>query len=820
MLNPDIKEITKLGRDDYFGSVLKKLVTEKELDYEEKSYILACAILLTRHFQVDRKYITFADLAYYIILKYSLSYGDYRPLYDYSLNFGFYPISKFILDKKLLNIDIIYSCFTDFELEKFKNYNNIVETLEQNVKRKSFIEDNSNEKGYLAPTSFGKSSLITQYIKELQGDLKIGVVVPTKSLLMQTYQSIRESNLGKKIIIHDEMYNGETSFVAVFTQERSLRLLSKEDFYFDVLIIDEAHNIFKSPKDGRSVLLSRLIAKNRLKNNNQKVIYLSPLIDNIENLKIYSDQKISSHVINFNVKEPEIFEYRLNNEVYKYNRFLNEFYKCNDALDQIDYLKKNSGNKNFIYNYRPVKIEQLAEELHKYLPKIEITDAITEIEKILVKEVHKDFYGIEYLRSGLIYLHGKLPDLLKEYLEFKFKTLNELKFVIANSVILEGMNLPIDTLFIFNTRGLKGKEMVNLIGRVNRLNTIFNDKESNLNKLLPRVHFVNNEKHNALGSNMKNKIELLRTRVFDDVVENPTLDSFDINKIKTDDENYAEKIKKIQDNEKFLYSENSSEIDTIKKYIIESGMNTFYSNIDEFAEKFIFNLKDISNSKGVTWGEEGVMEKIKHLFIDNVSSISDFEIKRLGEDSARNYYDNYILIGRKKSLNERINSQFDYFKDMIKAGNTKFYIGRTYGEDSYVSEAYPRSSGKVYVDLTRKSDKDLINLAIVKLKIEDDFISFKLNKFIVMMNDYKLITEEEYNKYIYGTTQRDKISLSKYGLSLSLIQRLEKDDQLKNISFDSFNNLKGNYEFKKFIDSVDDFYRFEIRRYIDDSLEI
>ena len=121
---------------------------------------------------------------------------------------------------------------------------------------------------------------------------------------------------------------------------------------------------------------------------------------------------------------------------------------------------------------------------------------------------------------------------------------------------------------------------------------------------------------------------------------------------------------------------------------------------------------------------------------------------------------------------------------------------------------------KVYVDLSTKSDAELINLAIVKLKMEDDFISFKLNKFIVMMFDYKIITNDEYNLYIYGTTDKKKISLTKYGLSISLISRLERDGQLENISFDQFNNLKGNTNFEIFINSIDDFYKFEISRYL------
>jgi len=83
-----------------------------------------------------------------------------------------------------------------------------------------------------------------------------------------------------------------------------------------------------------------------------------------------------------------------------------------------------------------------------------------------------------------------------------------------------------------------------------------------------------------------------------------------------------------------------------------------------------------------------------------------------------------------------------------------------------------------------------------------------------MLFDYGLITVDEYNKYIYGTTDKEKIKLTKYGLSVSLISRLESEGQLKNLKFDMYNNLEGNEEFNMFLNSVSDFFRFEISRYI------
>lgn len=98
--------------------------------------------------------------------------------------------------------------------------------------------------------------------------------------------------------------------------------------------------------------------------------------------------------------------------------------------------------------------------------------------------------------------------------------------------------------------------------------------------------------------------------------------------------------------------------------------------------------------------------------------------------------------------------------------------------------------------------------------MENDFVSFIINKFILMMHDHDLISDDEYNLYIYGTLDKEKIRLTKFGLSGNLISRLESDGQMDNITFDEFGNLQTNDKFEKFKKSIDDFYRFQINRFL------
>jgi hypothetical protein len=223
-----------------------------------------------------------------------------------------------------------------------------------------------------------------------------------------------------------------------------------------------------------------------------------------------------------------------------------------------------------------------------------------------------------------------------------------------------------------------------------------------------------------------------------------------------------------------------------------------------------------------SWHDIKLLDKIFKIFIEDFQNedkfIIDFEFFRLKQEVARNFYEVYIE-NRKFSLKQNVNKLYKYLKNRKESEDKKhhiYYIGETYGELPYKSETYFKDihNKNVAIDLTKKDDKELINYAIVKLKIEDDFISFKLNKFIVFLYDYDLISDDVYNKYIYGTTDKKVISFSKFGLNISLITKLEKDNQIINLSFDSSNNLRANQLFRLYLQKLSDFKRFEIERFI------
>lgn len=808
------RKLTSLGNDELFNSCIKKLTVHEELSYDEKKYILECAIFLIREYEKNKEHESYLEFAYFIILNYSLQYNDYEALYDFSINFGYYPIAKKIVEHGLIQINTIEDMLLEKRMDQFER-KDIIETYEQYNSENDILKDENNYISYSAPTSYGKSSIINELIVN-ENYNKIGIIVPTRSLINQTYRKVKKEIQGYKIIVHDEMYEGEEKFIGILTQERALRLLENDNFYFEKLYIDEAHNILDD--DNRSVLLTRLIRKNKIRYNNQKIVYFSPVINNSKNLEIKNDVvDIKQYRVKFNVKEPEFFELTLNQQERKYNRFINEFYLTDNGKPMYEYITDNSKEKNFIFINRPIKIENFSKEFSTNcnIPNTDNTE-IKEIIEMFKKHVHEDFYMTDLLKKGIVYIHGKMPDQIKDYIEHKFRKCKELKYIIANHVILEGMNLPIDRLFILSVRGLSNDQLVNLIGRVNRLNEIFTKDKNNLEKLIPKIFFINSEKYNMSNSNMANKIVGLRSFSFEDCIKNPLMENYDIKKLKYNKDNLVKKQiknKEIIEGEEKILLEPNSDHEKIEKILIENGISNYYKDLSRVCNKVLEHIETNKTNKQLLEGD--TIDKIYEVFIkEQEENFKDFEIKRLKNEEAINYYKKYMEYNR-KILKERIKQQYDYFKS-IKDDPEKrvFYIGESYGEFAKQTDDYEDRNKQVYIDLDTKDDKTLLNLAIAKLKIEDDFISYKLSSFVTVLLKIGLIDEDEYNEFIYGTKDASKLNLIKKGLSISLVNRLSEDNQLDNLSMDEYNNLLVNDNLIKYISKLDDYERFEIEKYI------
>lgn len=853
------KEIKSIKKEKEFKVLYERLIcNDKQLIDFEIQYLLSCAILFYKYYQRDRRNTAFLNLSYNIILNYSVLYNDFKPLYDFSLNFGFYPISNEIQKYKNWKSNSIIEAIGDSFIKlKYKSNEGYIQSLEQANQSSKLLNSQENINSYIAPTSFGKSSLIVDYIKKELGansNVRIGVIVPTKSLLQQTYYLIKDANLNKRILIHDEMYHEkDSSFIAVFTQERALRLINRNKVFFDILIIDEAHKMFdsggfftKEQSDIRPVLLARLVRKSKVNKRDLKLLYLSPLISDSDNLKFLEDEKISSHKLKFNIKAPVIFEYwKKESSLRLYDRFMDQFIIKERSLDYRNFLNQSFGSKNFFFSNTPIKVEGLALELMNSLPDLNDPELV-KIQKVLIDNVHTEFYAVSLIKKGIIYLHGRMPDFIKEYLEDKFKNLSVFKYLVANSVVLEGINMPIDTMFIYDTHSIRVNDLINLIGRVNRLNTIFDDSsELKLNKLLPSIYFVDHNKNNKSNSKHYRAIKSLRSFQENSSVKNPLLKNFDESSLTNAEkvvfkDSYPNLIKYEE-----LLSKPEMELsdrDKVLVAFINADIIYMYNDIDKLLDTFIFRrnlflvdeeyndiLERILNTehikfdknKGFSSENNKVLSLIYLLFIQGQEdNIKDKEFLRLQHGLARNYYWYFIYVSKNLIYKKRIDNLIDRLiriKPTITDENL-YYVGKSEITHLAKNNEFKRLGKDVYVDLRKLSYKEIVNVAINKIKIEDEFVDFKLSKFISLLYDFGIIPTTEYNQVTYGTENNVELELMKFGLSQNIVKILNEKNQISNLDIDAVGNIKvlDRSLFNKFLDEINELDQFQIKKIIRD----
>lgn len=100
------------------------------------------------------------------------------------------------------------------------------------------------------------------------------------------------------------------------------------------------------------------------------------------------------------------------------------------------------------------------------------------------------------------------------------------------------------------------------------------------------------------------------------------------------------------------------------------------------------------------------------------------------------------------------------------------------------------------------------------MKIEEDFVSFKLNKLINFLYDFGLITKSEYNLNTYGTDNEELINLTKIGLNVNIISKLKEDNQYENIKFTNIGNLEVNNQFKEYLNNQSELFKFEVNKFL------
>lgn len=750
------------------------LVDEKiSKDDYQKLLSLAVVFLNSDDYRVKR-------LGYRIIVIYSNRTGDYAPLYEVTINMGLYPVAKFI-DLKHVEEDrkTFYTELNAAFLEGFKEGN--VYCSEQQYLLKKFYEESKNETiSVVAPTSYGKTELILNTLRECN-NRSVCIITPTKSLLAQTRRRILQAKIPgiKKVVVHPEMYNPSDKFcVAVLTQERLLRLLKNyPGLSFPFVIVDEAHNLLESTR--RDELLASVIVLLNKRNPQTSFKFLTPFVSNTSNLKVrYTTYDLTSYEISEYVKTEKIFLYDIRHKtgLSLYDQFVDTWAKCPaEPTNQtsVQFIKNHCASKNIIYFNKPIDIEAFAEKLSANLPDIEMEPELKKAIEDISAYIHPEYNIVKCLKKGVIYHHASVPDLIRGYIEYLYSKIAQIRFVITSSTLLEGVNIPAQKLFIMDNRKgpsrLSPSAFRNLIGRICRFSEILNQEQGTLEGLEPEIYFVF-DTYFSRNANVKSFVSsVMRVdKEIHDSADNILLQNKDISQ-----ENLAEldRAKEYLENYEPGTIENYQERH-VRTKVGKSCVQNNLLEIDVFEnEQQIQKMLNSAKYKNVISDSNTLIDYIYDLFIPFViQNEANSNLQRFRYTATQNYYKMFLSWKLKAtSFSQMVMHTVSYWKKLISnRDDTVVYVGK-WG-DTIHKDA--NSHRELWVDVSKKTHSQLINLAVVRIKEEQDFVDNTIMKFVEVLNDLGRMDQELYLKMKYGSTDKREIVLIKNGVSLSLTKLL------------------------------------------------
>ncbi len=754
-----------------FPDAYEEFLLDRNMNRNKYRMMLSAAALFLNSSDENVK-----RLGYRIIVIYCNRTKNYKPLYDYSSNTGIVPIAHYIDD--VLAKDDEKNLYT--EINEAFNLNYVVNNVYCTLKQKELLdfcnENQEKSLSIVAPTSYGKTDLIINTVIKNK-DKKICVITPTKSLVLQTKaRIIHESKENQiKVLTHPESYKKDSEqLIAVMTQERVLRLLKMDELLsFDYVIVDEAHELL--PNNDRSILLATVIML--LSKRNSKTVFkmFTPFLCNASNIKVrYSEYSLKPYIINEYVKTEKIYIAELRANCFKqlsiYDQFLNSsFYISSiDCNTELTFVTQFAGNKNIVYFNKPKDIELFANALIQETNEVDLSDEIKKACKDIAEYVHPRYRLIECIKRGAIYHHGDVPEPVRMYIEKLYAEVDSIKYVVTSSTLLEGVNLPAEKMFILDNkkgnRNLSPSDCKNLIGRVCRFGYIFSKEQGSLKRLEPEVYFVVGEyfsKNANINSFLKNTLYV--EKKVNDNMENVLLENTSIGEDNRADlkkaNEYIENCEGgiVQEHDvrvaktkigKACFSNNITEIDILEEE----------ERLDDLIEQFRMQNQIIDCP-------HILFDQIYNLFFINSK---DNNLRRFSHVETRRFYEMFLewRIGG-SSLNQMIYSFLRYWKSLIddNSRETLVYVGR-WGD--ITRGGYE----KLWTDISNKNDDELINLAIVRIKEEQDFLDNVLIKFVEVFNELEVIDESFYLLIKYGTNDKRVITCTRNGISLGLAKLL------------------------------------------------
>lgn len=336
-----------------------------------------------------------------------------------------------------------------------------------------------------APTSFGKTMIISNYINKViqtKRNCSICILVPTNALLKEisTTMKTRYESDKVKVLIYPDIKEKDKHFenlIFVFTPERLVSYYANNSLDIDYLFVDEAQKMIK-PNDERSPVFYNAISYASYRGT--KLFFLSPNIENPEVFLSLSDRDESSvkkisdklviqnrYLFDFGTRRVQYLNYL--NEIIDEELLQDGITSLSDAIKHTykSYLKDTS---TIVYFSSKAK---MSEVLLDYLDDEDKTEdeEILNLIKVVKETVHEKYYLVRALEHGVAYHYGQMPKVIREKIEDLFRR-KVIKLIFTTSTLLEGVNIQAKNIIMTSDNNglsdLTEEDFLNLIGRAGR----------------------------------------------------------------------------------------------------------------------------------------------------------------------------------------------------------------------------------------------------------------------------------------------------------------------------------------------------------------
>ena len=329
------------------------------------------------------------------------------------------------------------------------------------------IIENNNASIISAPTSFGKTFCIFEYVNKFKPKTVV-LVVPTLALIDEYKTKIinkyRENFAEYKIyttISRDKEYDFSKNIMFILThdkivQDNTYEILEEIDF----LAIDEIYKLERKENDDRVLILN--MAYYYLSKIAKKYVLLAPFIENVEKTNILD-------------KNPNFYKS-------EYSPVVNNVIECEIINDKFRYSEANRLSQELSTKDKTLIYFGTVNSLNKYIEEIIVNEPIInnveeEIQNFITwakEEIHEEWSLIKALERGYLVHNGQIPLGIRIFQLNSYEKDNSYNRLLCTSTLLEGVNTTAKNIIIVEpsrtyNENFSAFDFYNLVGRTGRL---------------------------------------------------------------------------------------------------------------------------------------------------------------------------------------------------------------------------------------------------------------------------------------------------------------------------------------------------------------